>query len=285
MAVYDPHPLLAISSVATAPSPATSGTSLVVASGEGARFGSAFSFNATVCPAGQTPTPANSEIVRVSARPGSADTLTIARAQEGSSARSIVAGDLIFASVTPKVLTDLETNAPAGTVTSLPGSPVDGQEIYYLADATNGVVWHLKYRAASGSSYKWEFVGGGALGAEVDTDESRALTTYGALTTGGPSVTVPLAGDYVIEHGAAIYCNVTGTGYYSYDVGGTGAVDADAVLHLPTGNFGTISAARSRLKTGLAASTALVGKYRSSNTAVTAHFLSRWMRVRPVRVG
>jgi hypothetical protein len=110
VAVYDPHPLLAISSVATAPSPATSGTSLVVASGEGTRFGSAFSFNATVCPAGQTPTPANSEIVRVSARPGSADTLTIARAQEGSSARTIVAGDLIFVGVTPKVLTDLETN-------------------------------------------------------------------------------------------------------------------------------------------------------------------------------
>jgi hypothetical protein len=101
VAVYDPHPLLAISSVATAPSPATSGTSLVVASGEGTRFGSTFSFNATVCP----------------------DTLTIARAQEGSSARTIVAGDLIFASVTPKVVTDLETNTEYAFST---WKPLDG---------------------------------------------------------------------------------------------------------------------------------------------------------------
>src|SRR5262245_59117871 len=30
---------------------------------------------------------------------------------------------------------------PRELVSSLPGSPTDGQEVYYLADATNGVIW------------------------------------------------------------------------------------------------------------------------------------------------
>jgi hypothetical protein len=41
-------------------------------------------------------------------------------------------------------------------LTALPASPVDGQEIYFQADAgPPAVVWHLRRRAS-----KWEFVGG-----------------------------------------------------------------------------------------------------------------------------
>jgi hypothetical protein len=52
------------------------------------------------------------------------------------------------------------TLASSGTYTV---APQDGDEVYYAADATNGVIWHLRYRAASSSSYKWEFVGGDAV--------------------------------------------------------------------------------------------------------------------------
>lgn len=97
---------LAVSSVATAPSPATTGVSLVVAAGEGSRF-PAVPFNATVCPANTLPTPANAEIVRVTTIAG--DTLTITRAQEGTTARSILVGDLIAATITKKSLTDRES--------------------------------------------------------------------------------------------------------------------------------------------------------------------------------
>lgn len=55
-----------------------------------------------------------------------------------------------------------EAVAPA-LVSTLPASPYDGQEVFYLADAAAGVVWHLCYRAASPSAYKWEFVGGASL--------------------------------------------------------------------------------------------------------------------------
>ena len=78
-------------------------------SGDGAKF-PAVSFNATVWPAGQNPTTANAEIIRVSAI--ATDTFTIAREQEGSSARTIVVGDQIAATITAKTLTDAEGSSP-----------------------------------------------------------------------------------------------------------------------------------------------------------------------------
>lgn len=109
----DAHANFAYSRVATAPSPATSGTSLVVTAGEGVVF-PATPFNATVWPQGAAPLASNAEIVRVTGI--STDTLTIARTQEGTSARSIVAGDQIMASVTAKSMTDIEFSLPRVTV-------------------------------------------------------------------------------------------------------------------------------------------------------------------------
>lgn len=101
----DAHKNFASSLVATAPSPATSGTSLVVTTGEGTKFPTP-PFNATIWPAGATPTTANAEIVRVTAV--STDTLTITRAQESTSARTVIVGDQIVAGITAKTLTDVE---------------------------------------------------------------------------------------------------------------------------------------------------------------------------------
>jgi hypothetical protein len=87
----------AYSTVATAPSPASSGTSLVVAAGTGSRF-PAVPFKAAIWPSGAVPTPANAEIVTVTAV--ATDTLTITRAQESSSARTVVIGDQLAATLT-----------------------------------------------------------------------------------------------------------------------------------------------------------------------------------------
>jgi hypothetical protein len=109
---FDAHTNLAQTSVATAPSPATSGTSLVVTGSTGSRF-PAVPFNATIGPANTALTSANSEIVRVTAR--STDTLTITRAQEGTTARTVVVGDVIFAGPTVKTFTDIETQLATAT--------------------------------------------------------------------------------------------------------------------------------------------------------------------------
>jgi hypothetical protein len=109
---YDPLKNFARSTVATAPSPANSGTSLVLATGDGALFpdpATLGAFNVVIWPANTDPTPANAEVVRVTAR--ATDTLTITRATESSSARTVVVGDSIALAVTAKTLTDLEAGA------------------------------------------------------------------------------------------------------------------------------------------------------------------------------
>jgi hypothetical protein len=174
-----------------------------------------------------------------------------------------------------------------GVTNTLPPNPVDGQECYYLADATNGIVWHLKYRAASTSAYKWEYVGGSHLRSDIDTDESTASTTYAALATAGPSITVPLAGDYEIEFGFNGWNSVASlVNNMSFDVGATAASDNDRLMYQGqvTGVAGSASVSRHRTKTGLAAATALVAKYRVSGSG-TANFRNRWMRCHPIRVG
>jgi hypothetical protein len=109
----DAHANLAISTVAVAPSPATSGTSLTVATGHGTRF-PAPPFNATVQAAGALADPTNAEIVRVTAIVG--DVLTVVRAQEGTTARAIGVGDLLYAAITAKAFTDIEALLSPGPV-------------------------------------------------------------------------------------------------------------------------------------------------------------------------
>ena len=87
-------------------------------------------------------------------------------------------------------------------VTALPTSPVDGQEVYYQADGTNGVIWHLRYRAASSSANKWEFVGGSALGVTNTNLGALAIGTTPIELT-GQRVVLPLAGTYVLSANAA----------------------------------------------------------------------------------
>jgi hypothetical protein len=80
-------------------------------------------------------------------------------------------------------------------VTTLPSSPSDGQEVYYVASAANGVLWHLKYNAASASAYKWEFVGGSRWGSQ---DSTVVALNNASMIELSPniSITLPLAGDY-----------------------------------------------------------------------------------------
>jgi prepilin-type N-terminal cleavage/methylation domain-containing protein len=103
-----------LSAVATAPSPAATGTSLAVTAGQGSRLPTP-PFEVTIFPTGSQPTAANAEIVLVTAISG--DTLTITRAQEGTTARTIVVGDQIAATSLPMlhVTFPLNLNGPTST--------------------------------------------------------------------------------------------------------------------------------------------------------------------------
>ena len=99
----------AVSAIVTAPSPATSGLSFTVTAGQGARFPSSGQFRVTVCASGATPDPTNSELLLIDSR--STDTFTVnasGRGYEGSTARTIVTGDVIFLATTKGDWTDVQ---------------------------------------------------------------------------------------------------------------------------------------------------------------------------------
>lgn len=108
-----------IGSVATPPSPATSGASLTLTSGQGGLFPDT-PFNLVLCPPGGGPTAANAEIVRVTGRAG--DVLTIVRSQEGTTAKAVAADWQAIAGVTAKTFQDLQ---PWTTLYELTGSTMD----------------------------------------------------------------------------------------------------------------------------------------------------------------
>lgn len=166
-------------------------------------------------------------------------------------------------------------------------SPIpDGFEVVYVADATNGILWTLKYNAGSASAYKWEVIGGSDLFALVASASTTTSATYADLAAGaGPDVTVPLAGDYDVQIGASVGNNAVGQeAFMSYAIGGTAASDVDMVQYFPAETSSKRhSVAGQRRKTAIAAATLLRAKYRVGGG--TGMWQDRWMRVRPVRVG
>lgn len=168
-------------------------------------------------------------------------------------------------------------------VTSLPASPHDGQEII-LTDSTTAGTYHWRLRYVSGrSSNKWVCVGGVGAYQEVETSESTSSTSYTALATAGPSFTVPLAGDYLVEIGFESNASTTTENWMSYAIGATAAADADGISFVVTGGSYLGGLSRVNKQSSLAASTALAARYKV--TAGTSNFRKRWMLVTPVAVG
>ena len=99
----DAYKNLAAGVVLTPPTPAASGTSLELQPGHGLRL-PVPPFNLTIWAANTLPVPPNAEIVRVTAIAG--DLLTITRAVEGTSARLILAGDFLAATITTKLINE-----------------------------------------------------------------------------------------------------------------------------------------------------------------------------------
>lgn len=109
----DTHSNFTYGTVATAPSPATTGTSMVLGTSDFASFPDPAgtgntAYNLSVWPAGSIPTTGNAEIMRMTVK-GTNGTVNMARAQESSSARTVVVGDQVAMAITKKTLTDVES--------------------------------------------------------------------------------------------------------------------------------------------------------------------------------
>lgn len=171
-------------------------------------------------------------------------------------------------------------------VDELPDDPVDGETVDFLAD--EGVVWRLRYRAASRSAYKWEGVGGSPLISQslADTSASLAASTWAGIDADDPRVTVPLAGDFDVDSVTGMSCDTTLTLAMGVRVGmsepvvGTNAIYAYLAL-----GTASLSLTQARRITGVAASTTLQQRYwHNGGSARTVGRRSSVLRVRPVRV-
>jgi microcystin-dependent protein len=219
--------------VLTPPSPAASGLSLIVRTGDGVIFPLP-PFNAIVCPVNAAPLVGNAEVLRVTGI--ATDTFTIVRTQEGSNARAIQAGDQIYAAITAKTLTDVEALTPIGAIQMFGGAtaPVgfllcDGTTYLktdypalstvlgtiYGGDSTHFAVPDLKGRVAMGAG-----AGAGltarSLGSKPGgTEETHLLAAAESGTNGNGG-------------GAATGINSTD---HSHTYSGSGTTGADSPDH------------------------------------------------------
>jgi hypothetical protein len=189
-----------------------------------------------------------------------------------------------FLSADSAQATGLKWVAPTGFGTSLPASPADNDRYFWEVDATNGVVWHMIWNAALS---KWLFLGGPPLYNEVLAAEGTSGTTYAALTTAGPSITIPGAGGGLYMVGLGAYAQAAAAGaqaVMSYDIGATGAVDQDYVFFV-SGGAGTSAASVAReSRKSIATAVALTAKYKRTAGSGTVTFQNRWMTLLPVQV-
>lgn len=174
---------LAISTIATAPSPAGSGTSLTVAAGHGARFPQPSTdgvFPATIWPSDASPDPSNAEIVLVTARSG--DVLTITRTQEGSSARNVLVGDRIMLSVTA----GMWGSASGANATSLGRSSVASGDSSTAVGNGSSALGYATVVGASASGSGW---GATALGYSAAASATSAVALGYYCSSSGTNAT------------------------------------------------------------------------------------------------
>lgn len=175
------------------------------------------------------------------------------------------------------------TVAQFAALTGLEGTKgtVAPDEVYLEVDSTNGVLWHLAFESGE-ATYKWRFLGGPPLYSEIAASETTTSGTYAALATAGPAIALPRAGDYDVDIGGALGLPSTLAIYMSYDIGGTGAVDADAIAIDNSNSVSMVlNLMRRRRKSGLTTVT-LTAKYRTASA--TGTFRHRWMSVTPTRI-
>lgn len=195
----------------------------------------------------------------------------------------------------PLVATDADLDALAvalaapALVTSLPASPADGTEVYFVASASLGVIWHLRFRAAAPGLYKWECVGAPRLQSVVggNADTTGTGSAWSPTLTDGTGIVkwnALLAGDYEIDaictakpttdasaRNMSMGINVTG---------GTPPIVGTAGEQ--SGNHFVQINANGRLN-GVLAGQAINMYYLYS--PIVQSFTSRWFWARPIRVG
>jgi hypothetical protein len=174
--------------------------------------------------------------------------------------------------------------------TTLPGSPVDGQQAVLVDSTTSPTyMWQFRYNAGSSSAYKWEFIGGSPATAVVATAESS--TTIGSwldLATVGPSVVMPRTGDYRAEAGGICSSNINALTAYivGITVGAGSPTTAQQAYALAQGTplLNGFAALVAVAISGVTAGQDIRMRYYGSGGAATWTWQARRIAIYPIRV-
>ena len=170
--------------------------------------------------------------------------------------------------------------------TTLPASPVDGQEAILVDSTTSPTYyWRFRYNAGSTSAYKWEFVGGAVktvyAGAGTWTDLSAVGGGAWSILNPRPLAFVaPRSGDYTVQHGGQ--CGGGSSGDYAQlSVGATGGIQGNAIAASVqvTGLMWNMTVAG---QVNVLATDSIQAWY--YGTAASIMFANRWMQITPMRV-
>jgi hypothetical protein len=161
---------------------------------------------------------------------------------------------------------------------------VDGDEVYFLASEPNSIIWHLRYRAAMASAYKWECVGGNGLMHDITATETTASTIYADLATVGPTIVLPLAGDFRVTYGCWSAGTVaTAIQAMSLKISTAATQDVDGLSMQPPGVNYMVGGQTARIRDINLVSRFNTVKCQYKTNAGTASFQNRWMEIRPIR--
>jgi hypothetical protein len=174
---------------------------------------------------------------------------------------------------------------------SLPTSPSDGDEIYYLGDGTpHNVIWHLRYLAAESTSSKWIVIGGAPLVGRrtnvgtVSPGGGSAWNTLAGTDQAGPSVILPLTGYYLIQFGCDINAPASadarvGASPIGSDPGGSDVAESGSTFDT------SVMAILNPYGTQFVGGTQMRLMYAADGSTGTASYQNRWLTALPLKLG
>jgi hypothetical protein len=186
-------------------------------------------------------------------------------------------------------VTNLTGGVPKVTISAIgggpPASPGDGDIWIATGVDAAGARWKFQYNAGSASAYKWEFIGGSDVLAEIPTDETLTTSTGAAvdLATVGPRHVLARAGDYDFIGGAGFWHSAANA--YGQLFGWRSAIASfgnGQNTFTPVAGYAQSVTVSGRV-IGAAAGDDVRLRY-AMTVAGTGHFIGRWIRVRPVRI-
>lgn len=160
-------------------------------------------------------------------------------------------------------------------VTALPSNAIIGQQVAFQADATNGVYWNFIYDGVG--TYPWKFIGGPAMRSSVSGNVATSSPT--GTASSGPSLTLPLAGDYEATIGASAACGTGAAAGTSIRFASTDITYGWMLLAGPGFNQSVETTAVGTAST----SGVTAASYIWSPQSISITFTNRWIAVTPIR--